>query len=402
MLVLVAVLLLAINLRVAVASLGVLLPQVQPALGMSDTFAGLLTTVPVWCFAVFGAATAPLSSRLGLDRTAAAALALITIGLLARPYLDGRWAFLLLSVVAIGGAALGNVLLPALAKEHFPHRLPLISSLYGAALVTGTTVAAATTVPLADALGGWRPGLVVWASLSTLALLPWLALGIINRKSASEEARWPLRKLARSPFAWAMAMLFAAQSATAYAQFGWFPAILIEGGLSRGEAALMLALITGVSIPLTLLLPLAMRVTRHSPVLPVGYAAVGVAGWLGVVFAPATAPWLWAVLLGAGSTAFTWVLALLGEKSHSVPGTAALSGFVQGVGYLLATIGPLGAGVAHELTGSWTPAILGLIVLAVLIGVLGTIINRPHWIEDDLDASSPGHRNRTARPGLPS
>ncbi len=307
--VLAAILLLALNLRVAVTSLGVLLPQVEEALDMSGAFAGALTTVPVWCFAAIGIVTPLLTGRFGLDRTAAVALALMAAGLLARPYLDGRWTFFGLTALATAGAALGNVLLPALAKEHFPDRLALISSLYGAALVTGTTLASGITVPAADALGGWRPGLAIWAGLAIVALVPWVALGVTHRAKAPREARWPLRVVARSRLAWSMVILFAAQSATAYAQFGWFPAILIDGGLDSAHAAAMLALITGVSIPLTLLLPVAMRATGHSATLPIGYAAVTVAGWIGLALAPASLPWLWAVLLGAGSTAFTWVLA---------------------------------------------------------------------------------------------
>jgi MFS transporter, CP family, cyanate transporter len=146
----------------------------------------------------------------------------------------------------------------------------------------------------------------------------------------------------------------------------------------------MLAVVTGVSLPLTLLLPLAMRITGHTPWLPVAFSLLTIAGWLGVLLAPTTATWLWAALLGAGSTVFTWVLALIGQKSRTLAGTAALSGFVQGLGYLLATVGPFGAGWLHERTGSWTATLLGLVVLAALTGGVGVLVNRPRVLEDDL------------------
>lgn len=381
---LLAVLLLAANLRVAVASLGVLLPQVQAALGLSDTVAGLLTTVPVWCFAVFGSLTPAVSARWGLNRTVTLALLLTAAGLAVRPLVHGGLAFVLLTALATAGAAFGNVALPALARAYFPGRVPLASALFGAALVGGNAVAAGTTVPLAGALGGWAPALGSWTLLALLALVASFALQPTRPSPEGQPRTLSARRLVRSRLAWAMVLLFGCQSATAYAQFGWLPTIFRDGGLSAGQAGWMLAVVTGVSLPLTLLLPLAMRITGHGPWLPVGFSLLTVVGWLGVLLAPSTAPWLWAALLGAGSTVFTWVLALLGQKSRTLAGTAALSGFVQGLGYLLATAGPFGAAWLHELTGTWTPTLLGLVLLAALTGAVGAVVNRPRVLEDDL------------------
>lgn len=245
-------------------------------------------------------------------------------------------------------------------------------------------MASGTSVPLAAALGGWAPALGIWALLALLALVASLTLKPVSHEFGGQRRRLPARRLLTSRLAWAMVLLFGCQSATAYAQFGWLPTILRDGGLSAGQAGWMLAIVTGVSLPLTLLLPLAMRVTGHTPWLPVGFALLTITGWLGILLAPSMAPWLWAALLGVGSTVFTWVLALLGQKSRTLPGTAALSGFVQGLGYLLATAGPFGAGSLHEHTGSWTPALLSLILLAALTGIVGAAVNRPRVLEDDL------------------
>ncbi len=50
----------ALNLRPAITSLGALLEEVRDGLGMSGSVAGLLTSVPPLCFALFGV-TAPAS-----------------------------------------------------------------------------------------------------------------------------------------------------------------------------------------------------------------------------------------------------------------------------------------------------------------------------------------------------
>ncbi|MBA8794165.1 CP family cyanate transporter-like MFS transporter [Friedmanniella endophytica] len=378
------VLLLALNLRIVVGSLGVLLPQVRADLDMSTTVAGVLTTVPVLCFALFGFAANAVAGRIGLHRTAGLAMLALTAGLLLRPALGSAWPFVLVTALATAGAALGNVILPGLTRRHFPDRIRGVSALYGAFLVGGATLASATTVPLAGLLGGWRPGLRIWAVVSGAALVVWLLLSIRDRPAPGASRGTPLRTLARSRLAWTLALLFAVQSATAYAQFGWYPAILVDGGLDPGEAALMLAIVTGVSVPLTLALPALIRWSGDRVLLPIGFGVVTALGWLGVLLAPTILPWLSALLLGAGSTVFTWVLAVLGQRSRTTEGTVALSGFVQSIGYLIASVGPFGVGLLHELTGAWTVPLGVLLGLAVLIGVLGSLAARHRYVEDEL------------------
>jgi CP family cyanate transporter-like MFS transporter len=205
---------LALNLRSAVGSVGVVLDSLRADLGMSATVAGVLTTLPVLCFAVFGATTGRVVRALGLDRTAAVLLVVTGVGLALRAVVDSAPAFLALTVVALAGCAVGNVALPALAKEHFPDHLPLVSSLYGAALMGGATLGSVLTVPVAETFGGletgWRVGVGAWAVLALAALLPWLPAAISEgRAGRIDRPRGPtLLRLARSPLAWACAVFF--------------------------------------------------------------------------------------------------------------------------------------------------------------------------------------------------
>jgi CP family cyanate transporter-like MFS transporter len=293
--------------------------------------------------------------------------------------------FLLCTTVALAGAAMGNIILPPLVKVHFPDRIALVSALYGAALMTGATLGSVSTVPLSDALGGWREGLGLWAALSLVTLLPWLAfLRHDVRTDPTGSDRLAMREVVRSPVAWAMALLFGAQAAVAYAQFGWFPEMLTDAGLSDARAGAMLGVLSGVGIPLALGLPWLMRVLGDRPVLPIAFAAVTAGGWLGVLLAPTTATWLWAVLLGIGGGAFTWTLTMIGKRTRTTAGTTTLSVFTQGPGYLMGGIGPLGVGVLHEATGSWTSSLVALMGLAVVIAVAGWFVARPVMLEDTL------------------
>lgn len=380
-----AIVLLAVNLRVAVSSLGVVLGSVRHDLDMSTAVGGILTTVPLVCFAVFGVGAHGVVKRLGLHRTAALVLGLITVGLLLRAVTDSTALFMVCTTVALAGAAMGNIILPPLVKVHFPDRIALLSSLYGAALMAGATLGSIATVPLAAFLGSWRGALALWAALSLVALLPWMAfVGRDVRTDPAGDERLAVSEVARSPLAWAMVVLFGFQSAGAYAQFGWLPEILTDAGLSDARAGAMLGLLSGVGIPLTLSLPWLMRVIGDRPILPVAFAAVTAGGWLGILFAPTTATWLWAILLGLGGGAFTWTLTMIGRRARTAAGTTTLSVFTQGPGYLIAGIGPLGAGILHDATGSWTSTLVLLTCLAGVIAVAGWFVARPVMLEDTL------------------
>lgn len=376
---------LALNLRAAVGSLGVVLAAVRSDLAMSATIGGVLTTLPVICFAVFGSTTGPVVRSVGLHRTVVLALGLIVVGLGVRATTSSQSLFIAASAVALAGGAIGNVALPPLVKRHFPDKIATVSAMYTAAILGGATLSAAVTVPLADAGGSWRTGLGAWGVLAAVTLLPWLALVRHDQRvDLAERAPLTLAQVAHSRLAWVMALFFAVQSAQAYAQFGWLPEIYTDAGLSAGKAALMQTLVSGIGIPVTLALPLVMGVVGRRPVLPWVFGAVTVAGWSGVLLAPLTAPWLWALLLGLGGTAFSWVLTMLGQRSRTTGGTAALSSFVQGLGYLIAAVGPFGAGLLHDLTGDWSVAIIALASLGLLLVPLGLYVNAGHIFEDTL------------------
>jgi len=75
---------LAFNLRPAAVSVGPVLGEIRAGLGMGSTTAGLLTTLPVLCFAGFGYVAPWCGRTFGVHRVMLASLVVTTVGLVVR------------------------------------------------------------------------------------------------------------------------------------------------------------------------------------------------------------------------------------------------------------------------------------------------------------------------------
>ncbi|MEU9502044.1 MFS transporter [Streptomyces sp. NPDC048196] len=380
----------ALNLRPAITSLGALLEEVRDGLGMSGTLAGLLTSVPPLCFAVFGFAAPRLARRWGPGAIVCAGMAAIAVGVVVRPYAGGTGGFLAASALALAGIAVSNVLMPVVIKSWFPDRVGPLTGLYSMALALGTSLAAAVTVPMTQALGGsWRTGLAVWAGLAAVAVLPWLAV-VRRRATASGPAagggmrtgETPLR-ITSSPTAWALAVFFGLQATAAYITMGWMPQIFRDAGVSAQTAGVLLAVTMAMGVPLSFVLPRLASRMRHQGPLAVFLGICGLAGYTGLWLAPAAGAWAWALLMGISNCSFPLALTMIGMRSTSSAGVVKLSAFAQSVGYLISIPGPLLVGTLYQHSGGWSLPIAlmaGLMVPQIAVGVLA---GRDRRIEDE-------------------
>ncbi|MES9808416.1 CynX/NimT family MFS transporter [Streptomyces cinereoruber] len=417
----------ALNLRPAITSLGALLEEVSEGLHMSGSVAGVLTSVPPLCFAVFGITAPRLARRFGPAAVVCAGMAAIFAGLVLRPLAGGTAAFLAASALALMGIAVSNVLMPVIVKRYFPDRVGTMTGLYSMALALGTSVAAAATVPMTDALGGdWRLGLGVWAVLAALAVLPWLPLlrdrdggragasrtdngasrtgagasrtdnGASRTGAGSPrmdtgaprtEAKAPAQaaapRVTRSRTAWALGAFFGLQATGAYITMGWMPQIFRDAGVPASTAGVLLAVTMVMGVPLAFVIPrLATRMKTQGPIV-VALALCGLGGYTGLFLAPAAGAWIWAVLLGVSNCAFPLALTMIGLRSRTGAGVVRLSAFAQSVGYLISIPGPLLVGVLYQHSGGWgLPIALmgGLMVPQMIVGILA---GRDRTVEDE-------------------
>jgi CP family cyanate transporter-like MFS transporter len=395
-LVVVGIVLTALNLRPAITSLGALLEEVRDGLGMSGSVAGLLTSVPPLCFAVFGVTAPRLARRFGPAAVVCAGMAAITAGLLIRPYVGGTAGFLAASALALMGIAVSNVLMPVIVKRWFPDRVGSMTGLYSMALALGTSLAAAVTVPMTDALGGsWQTGLAVWAGLSAAAVLPWLPL-VRDRGSApgrgpaqpaqparaAEDRQAPLR-ITRSRTAWALAVFFGLQATAAYITMGWMAQIFRDSGVPASTAGMLLAVTMVMGVPLAFVIPrLATRLPHQGPIV-LALGACGLAGYAGLYFAPAAGAWVWAVLLGVSNCAFPLALTMVGMRARTGPGVVQLSAFAQSTGYLISIPGPLLVGVLYQQSGGWGLPIALMAGLMLPQMAVGFLAGRDRTVEDE-------------------
>nr|WP_246422080.1 MFS transporter [Nocardiopsis mwathae] len=382
----------ALNLRTAITSVGPLLDEVTGGLGMSGTLAGVLTTLPVLCFAVFGALAPTLIRRFGEHHVLVGALVALGAGLGARAFSADPWLFLILSAIALSGGAVGNVLLPTLVKQHFPDRVGAMTTLYTTTLALGTTLAAAATVPLEQASGSWRIALGSYAVYALVAVLPWLLVLRHEPPRTDPAEALGLGRVLRTRMGRQSVLYFGTQSTVAYILFGWFAQMLRDQGMDAANAGLLLSYLTALAVPCSLVLPgLMARVRDHRGFVVFFYVAY-VIGLVGMWFSPIKGIWVWTTFIGLGMGAFTLALTFFAVRTRTAPATAALSAASQSLGYLMGGLGPFLFGLLHHTSGGWhapLAMVFGIITVNLVVGLL---LGRPLYLEDQLTRDSAASR----------
>ncbi|WP_433759329.1 CynX/NimT family MFS transporter [Nocardia sp. CA-135398] len=388
LLVLAAIVMSALTLRVAVTAFSPLAERIGADIGYSTAVVGVFGMIPTLMFAVSGLLTPLFVRRIGLERTALVAMLMAGLGMLIRAVVGGTAELLIFSALALGGMGIGNVVIPPLVKRYFPDRLAVVSSLYITMVQLGTVVPALIAVPVAEA-HGWRISLGLWAILGFAAALPWL--GVLRDRRGHDRvdgtalpprSEEPTGKVWRSPVAWGMAGMFGMTSLTTYAMFTWLPKILSEAGASAAFGGTMVGVFALVGLVSAFTAPTVVARFRNPFPFVVGCAVFFFTAFAGLLIAPMSAPLPWVVLLGLGPSTFPMALTLINMRTRTPQGSAALSGFTQGVGYAVACVGPVLFGILHSATAGWA-APFTMLVLAVLVLLIGAWqACKPRMLED--------------------
>jgi CP family cyanate transporter-like MFS transporter len=179
------------------------------------------------------------------------------------------------------------------------------------------------------------------------------------------------------------------------------PQLYRDAGFSDQTAGLLLAAVVGAGAPVGLAVPwLAARRPDQRPLVLILAAAMLVA-YVGLAVAPHPGALVWTALLAFGQGSFPLALALLGLRARTAEGTAALSGFAQSTGYLIAITGPLSVGLLYHLTGGFVVPLAALILALVMQATVGLRVARPGVVEDEVSTVDvrAGGRSATSRVG---
>ncbi len=371
-LLLVGLVLVALNLRPALSSMAPLLADVSRSLGLSAASAGLLTTLPVLCLGLFAPLAPMLARRFGSERVVFGILWLLALGILLRSQLGVLGLF---TGSLLAGASIGiiGVLLPGIVKRDFPKQAGTMTGVYSMALCLGAALAAGASVPLSHYFDDrWAWGLGFWCITAVLAALVWWPQ--TRQQHGTRPPAVRVRGLWRDPLAWQVTLFMGLQSSLAYIVFGWLPSILMGRGLSAVEAGLVMSGSIIVQLPSALLAPWLATRGRDQRLAVVLAMALSLLGLMGCLYAPLGGLWAWAVVLGLGQGgAFALALTLIVLRSRDAHVAANLSSMAQGVGYTVASMGPLAVGLVHGWTGSWGPVgwIFAVVGAAATVAGLG-------------------------------
>jgi CP family cyanate transporter-like MFS transporter len=378
------IILVAVNLRPAVVAVGPLLRQIQDDLALSGVAAGALTTLPVLFFGSFGL-VAPLFRRnLRGESLLVVSMGLLVLALLARalPVQVTLFGGALLAGIAI---SIGNIAVPSIIKRDHPQAITTVTAAYTVAITLGAAVSSSVVVPLEHGLdSGWRLPLMLLAIPAAVAGIAWLPR-LRGSAAATPRPAGASPQVWRSGLAWQITGFMGLQSLLAYVTAGWLPTICQDRGMSEAAGGYALGLTSLLQAVGAFLLPVLARRFRDQRPLVLLTGLLCVVGYAGAVWAPIGTIWVWIVVLGVGQgVGFATAVAFIGLRASDAHVTAQLSGMAQGVGYVIAALGPLAVGAVHDATHGWSaPAVL-VIAISVVILLPGLGAGRDRMIGDEL------------------
>lgn len=358
------ILFLALNLRPALSSIGPLMDDIGNSLNLSKTLLGLLTTLPLIAFGVVSTITPIFTKKFGIGKTLLGAMALLAVGIVLRSTNGVLGLYVGTAFLGIA-IAFGNVLIPALTKQNFPHKAGLITSLHSATMAIGASVAAGLSVPLATRLdSGWQGSLGIWSVLAVLAFFIWMPqIKKIKSSKPRRDFKTSLRKLSGSRLVWDIAVFMGLQSMTFYVVLAWLPAISMSLGYSSSFSGWMLSLSQATGILGALLIPLWAGSRKDQRLVVAVLISLEILGIIGLMLPDIGLIGLWAAILGfTTGGSFGLALLLIVLRASDSETAAELSGLVQSIGYFIAAVGPFLMGLIQDMTQVWNYS-LGLLVL---------------------------------------
>ncbi|QQE73145.1 MFS transporter [Brevibacillus composti] len=368
--------LMAANLRAPLTAVGPIVGQIRDDTGITNTVAGMLTTLPLLAFALLSPIAPKISRRFGIEQTLFFSALLLFTGILLRAF-HPVW-MLFLGTAMLGFAiALGNVLIPSLIKRDFPLKVGLMTGVYSMSMNMWAAIASGVSIPIAESFSlGWRGSLTFWAGLSLIALLVWIPQLAGGKKDAGAPANSPAVRrggsLWRSPLAWKVTLFMGLQSLVFYVGITWIPQILQYIGVSPSASGWLLFLMQIFSVPGSFLAPVLAGRSSDQRMLVAVTTGLMFTGYAGLLMGNTVLLPLWMICIGISlGSAFSLAVMFFALRTRTTHEAAELSGMAQSIGYLLAAFGPTFFGFIRDVTQGWTTPILIVLLVSVTLMIVG-------------------------------
>ncbi len=369
----ISVVLVALNLRPSMAAVGPLLSAIRGDIPLSFSAAALLTMLPVMAMGLAMFLGMRLALRFGEHRTIVLSLLVIGLATASRLYLNSTAELILSAVLAGLGIALIQAVMPALIKSRFSNNVSLFMGVYVTSIMGGAAIAASFSPFVLAQTGNWRISLAVWAVLALVALVTWYAQRSAVPALPQAPGKTRQESFVGNSRAWLLAIFFGLGTASYTCVLAWLAPYYVEKGWSEQSAGLLLGLLTAMEVVSGLVTPaLANRSQDRRLVLAVLLGLI-IAGFCGLILSPQHFTLLWPCLLGLGiGGLFPMSLIVSLDHLEDPRRAGGLTAFVQGIGYLIAGLSPLIAGVIRDQLGSfewawWSlAAVMAVMILMVL------------------------------------
>ncbi|WHY64356.1 CynX/NimT family MFS transporter [Cytobacillus firmus] len=373
----------AFNLRPAITSVGPLIGAIRDETGISNSAAGLLTTLPLVAFALLSPFVPRIAQKLGSEWSILLGLTILGAGIAARSL--GMLPPLYIGTVLIGlGVGLCNVLLPGMVKEKFPQKVGLLTGIYTFSMGICAGLAPGFSIPLAENLGlGWRLSLGVWTILIFIAIIVWLPqIRERKKKTAAPKVSAPKGSIWSSPIAWQVTLFMGLQSMVYFSATTWLPEILHSQGREIAAAGWMVTVLQFSGLPVNFIIPVLADRLPNQKGIALGIGLFTFAGLMGLLMnVNAIISNISIVLLGIGlGAAISHSLTLIGLRAENAKQAASLSGMAQSVGYLLAGAGPILIGSLYDLFHSWTVPLIFLMIITAIFTISGIGAGRDQFV----------------------
>lgn len=384
--------LVSLNLRPAIAAVGPVLAQMGTDLAWGEGVQGVLTAIPLIAFAAVSPLVTFLARRIGIDISILLALLCIAAGDFARSF-GGGVGIWLGTVVFASAIAVGNVLVPVIAKRDYAGHVAMATGVYSGCITAGSATAGLLSAPLAQMWGGWRASLAFWSVPPLVVAVLWALRILHNRKivvasaavrnspsaqsARSQSSRGVFTRVLRRPMTWYVTAFMGLQSSAFYTMSNWMPSISASIGYDASTAGVHLFIFQGIGILSGLVIPKLMNVRGNQVCAALTASAPMLIAGLGMLLLPHLMP-VWAFVGGCAQGASLVVaLALIALRGRDSAETVVLSGVAQSFGYLIASLGPLMFGVLVQATGGHHVPLMVFTFVAFLQCVVAVIVGRP-------------------------